>query len=98
MFRSLGNVCLSPVRYQLPGRVEVYLSVINFIAYELIAAVLWKIETHKLNTTYEKLMRDASKIYEVEMTSKKTKIHRWTHVTKEVEKTLKPFNVLSLQT
>ena len=71
---------------------------INFIAYELIAVVLWKIEEHKLNTTYEKLIRDTSKIYEVELTSKKTKIHRWTHVTKEVEKTLKPFNVMSLQT
>jgi E3 ubiquitin-protein ligase DOA10 len=35
--------CLSPVRYQQPGRVEVYLSVINFIAYELIAAVLWNV-------------------------------------------------------
>jgi transposase len=98
-FRFLkGNACLSPVRYQLPGRVEVYLSVINFIAYELIAAVLWKIEKHKLNTTYEKLIQEAAKIYEVELTSKKSKIHRWTHVTKEVEKTLKPFNVLSLQT
>jgi len=51
----------------LPGRVEAYLSVINFIAYELIAAVLWEIEKHKLNTTYKKLVRGASKIYEVEM-------------------------------
>ena len=98
-FRFLkGNACLSPVRYQLPGRVEVYLSVINFIAYELIAAVLWKIEKYKLDTTYEKLIQEVSKIYEVELTSKKTKIHRWTHVTKEVEKTLKPFNISSLET
>lgn len=44
-FRFLkGNACLSPVRYQLPGRVEVYFTVVNFIAYELIAAVLWNVK------------------------------------------------------
>jgi transposase len=97
-FRFLkGDACLSPVRYQQPGRVEVYLSVINFIAYELIAAVLWKIKKHKIDMSYGDLMECVSKIYEVELISKNSKIYRWNHISKDTEKILKQFNVLSLQ-
>lgn len=98
-FRFLrGEACLAPVRYQLPGRVEAYLSVINFISYELIAAILWKIEKHQLSLSYKELIEEASKIHEVEFTSKNTKIYRWTHISKDTEKILKPFNIQSLQT
>jgi transposase len=98
-FRFLrGNACLTPVKYQLPGRVEAYLSVVNFIAYELIAAVLWKLRQHKYEINFEELMHEADKIYEVEMTSKGEKIHRWTHMTKNVEKLFKPYGIITLQT
>ena len=97
-FRFLkGNACLSPVKYQLPGRVEGYLSVINFIAYELIAAVLWKIEKHKIDLSYEDLMEQVSKMYEIELTSKGSKVYQWTHFSKDTEKILKSFDILSLQ-
>ncbi|MCE8425110.1 MAG: hypothetical protein J5U17_04970, partial [Candidatus Methanoperedens sp.] len=56
-FRYLrGNACLSPIGYQLPNKVEAYLSVVNFISYELIAAILWKIEKFNLGIGYESLM------------------------------------------
>lgn len=98
-FRFLrGNACLTPVRYQLPGRVEAYLSVVNFIAYELIAGVLWKIKKHKLDISYDDLMEEAEKIYEVEMTSKNSKVYRWTHISKDIEKLFKPYNIIALRT
>jgi len=98
-FRFLrGNACLAPIRYQLPERVEAYLSVINFIAYELIAAILWKIEKYQIGISYEDLIDEASKIYEVEFTSKNSKIHRWTHISKDIEKMFKPFEIVSLRT
>jgi len=98
-FRHLkGEACLSPVKYQLPGRVEAYLSVVNFIAYELIAGVLWKMREHEIDIGCESLMEEASKIYEVEMTSKGKKVHRWTHMSKEVKKLFKPYGVLDLKT
>jgi transposase len=98
-FRFLrGNACLTPVRYQLPGRVEAYLSVVNFIAYELIAAVLWKLNKYKLKIGFDDLMEEADKIYEVEMTSKGEKVYRWTHMTDDVKKMFKPYHIIDLQT
>lgn len=98
-FRFLrGNACLAPVRYHLPGRVEAYLSVVNFIAYELIAAILWKIRKHEIGIGYEDLIDEAANIYEVEFTSKNSKIHRWTHISKDIEKMFKPFGILYLRT
>ncbi len=65
-FRYLrGNACLAPIGYQLPNRVEAYLSVV-FISYELIAAILWKIEKFNIGIGYESLMEKASKIFEIE--------------------------------
>jgi len=98
-FRFLrGNACLSPVRYQLPGRVEAYFSVVNFIAYELIAAVLWKLKKYNIDISFEDLMEESEKIYEVEMTSKGKKVYRWTHMTNNVKKLFKPYDITSLQT
>ena len=98
-FRYLKqNACLSPVKYQLPGRVEAYLSVVNFIAYELIAAVLWKLKRQKSTIGYESLMEEADKIYEVELISKGRKVYRWTHMTKNIEKLFKPYKIRDLQT
>jgi len=98
-FRFLkGRACLTPVRYQLPGRIEAYFSVVNFIAYELIAGVLWKLRMNKSEISFENLMEEAEKIYEVEMTSKGEKIYRWTHMTKNVEKLFKPYGITDLQT
>jgi hypothetical protein len=77
--------------------VEAYLSVVNFIVYELIAAILWKIRKYEIGISYEDLMDEASKIYEVEFTSKNSKIHRWTHISKDIERTFKPFEILSLR-
>jgi transposase len=97
-FRYLkGNACLAPIGYQLPNRVEAYLSVVNFISYELIAAILWKIEKFNLGIGYESLMEKASKIFEVEFSSKDSKIYRWTQISKEDEKLFKPFNILSVR-
>jgi len=96
-FRFLrGDASLSPVKYQLPGRIEAYLSVVNFISYELIAAILWKIEKYKIGISCEELIEEASKIYEVEFTSKDSKIYRWTHISKDVEKMFKPFKIVSI--
>ena len=92
IYPSTGHV----FKYQLPGRIEAYLSVVNFISYELIAAILWKIEKHKIGVSYEELIEEASKIYEVEFTSKDSKIYRWTHISKDIEKMLKPLDVESL--
>jgi transposase len=98
-FRFLrGNACLTPVRYQLPGRVEAYLSVVNFIAYELIAAVLWKLKVNEFGVGFENLMEEAEKIYEVELISKGEKIYRWTHMTKDVKKLFEPYGIADLQT
>ncbi len=97
-FRYLrGNACLAPIGYQLPNRVEAYLSVVNFISYELIAAILWKIKKFKIGISYENLMEEAKKIHEVEFTSKNSKIHRWTHISKENERIFKSFNILALR-
>ena len=97
-FRYLrGNACLAPIGYQLPNRVEAYLSIVNFISYELIAAILWKIEKFNLGIGYESLMEKASKIFEVEFSSKDSKLYRWTHISKEDEKLFKPFNILSVR-
>ncbi len=97
-FRYLrGNACLAPIGYQLPNRVEAYLSVVNFISYELIAAILWKIQKFKIGISYENLMEKASKIFEVEFTSKDSKLYRWTHISKEDEKLFKPFNIFSVR-
>jgi transposase len=97
-FRYLkGNACLAPIGYQLPNRVEAYLSVVNFISYELIAAILWKIEKFNLEIGYESLMEKASKIFEVEFSSKDSKFYHWTHISKEDEKLFKPFNILSVR-
>ncbi|MDO8728012.1 MAG: hypothetical protein Q7J35_18320 [Candidatus Methanoperedens sp.] len=97
-FRYLrGNACLAPIGYQLPNRVEAYLSVVNFISYELIAAILWKIEKFNIGIGYESLMEKASKIFEIEFTSKGSKLYRWTHISKEDEKLFKPFNILSVR-
>lgn len=98
-FRYLkGDASIAPVRYQLPGRVEAYLSVICFSAYLLIAAINWKIETNRLPISYEELVERASKIHEVTMTSKGKQIHRWTVIENDLEKLLKPFNIRSLET
>jgi len=98
-FRHLKkDACLSPVRYQLPGRVESYLSVVNFVAYELIAGVLWKLRRFNYEISFDELMHEAEKIYEVEMTSKGKRVYRWTHVTKKVKKMFKPYGIEELQT
>ena len=97
-FRHLkGNACLSPVRYQLPGRIESYLSVVNFIAYEIIAGVLWKLRQNNTTVSYDELMTEADKIYEVQMTSKGKNVYRWTHMTKPVENLFKPYSIIDLQ-
>ena len=97
-FRYLKqDACLSPVRYQLPGRVEVYLSIVNFIAYELIAGTIWKLKKNKIEIGFESLIEEAKKIYEIELTSKGKKKYRWTHITKNVEKLVKPYRILDLK-
>jgi hypothetical protein len=86
------------VRYQLPGRVEAYLSVVCFISYLIISAILWKMDVSDLEISYEDLVEKTSKIHEVTMTSRGSQIHRWTAIGKELEKLLKPFNITSLET
>ena len=93
-----SDASLSPVRYQLPGRVEAYLSVVNFIAYEIMAAIMWKIDFHSMRISYEDLMDKLSGISEVVLVRKSNKIYRWTTVSQEMQKLLKPFDVMSLQT
>ncbi|EQB65826.1 MAG: Transposase [Thermoplasmatales archaeon E-plasma] len=98
-FRYLkGDASLSPVRYQLPGRVEAYLSVVNFIAYEIMAAIMWKIDFHSMRISYEDLMDKLSAISEVVLVRKGKRIYRWTTVSQEMQKLLKPFDLMSLQT
>ena len=98
-FRHLkGDVFLSPVSYQLPGRVEAYLSVVNFIAYEIMAAVMWKINYHNMRISYEDLVGKLSGMSEVVLVRKSRKICRWTTVSQEIQKLIKPFDIMSLQT
>ncbi len=98
-FRYLnGDASMMPVRYKLPGRVEAYLSVVSFISYLIISAVIWKMETNKIPLSYRELIEKASKIYEVTMASGTKKIYRWTTIGNEFEKQLKPFNITKLQT
>ncbi len=98
-FRYLkGDASIAPVRYQLPGRVEAYLSVVCFISYLIISAILWKMDVSDLEISYEDLVEKTSKIHEVTMTSRGSQIHRWTAIGKELEKLLKPFNITSLET
>jgi hypothetical protein len=47
---------------------------------------------------FDSLMEEVSKIYEVEMTSKGRKVHRWTHMSNDVEKLFRPYGVLDLKT
>jgi hypothetical protein len=82
----------------LPGRVESYLSVVNFIAYELIAGVLWKLRTHNCDIGFEGLIDEAEKIYEVELTSRGKNVYRWTHMTDNTKKMFKPFEINDFQT
>lgn len=93
-----GDACLSPVRYQLPGRADAYLSFVSFIAYEFIAAVKWKLDSNRAGITYEDLMNKLSEIQEVVLLSRGSRIFRWTAVPKETEKMVKPFGILSLRT
>ena len=93
-----GDASLSPVRYQLPGRVEAYLSVVNFIAYEIMAAVMWKIDFHNMRMSYEDLVDKLSGISEVVLVRKGRQIYRWTAVSQEIQKLIKPFDIMSLQT
>ncbi len=86
------------LKYQLPGRVEAYFSVVNFIDYELIAAVLWKLRQYDNEISFEELMNEADKKYEVEMTSRGRKEYRWTHMTNKVKKIFDPYGITSLQT
>jgi hypothetical protein len=55
------------------------------------------VKTSKGRRGYESLMEKASKIFEIELTSKGSKLYRWTHISKEDEKLFKPFNILSLR-
>ncbi len=98
-FRHLkGDASLSPVRYQLPSRVEAYLSVVNFIAYYIIAAVMWKIDTGKIGISYEDLMDKLSEINEVVLVRRGNRMYRWTTVSQEMQRIVKPFGIMSLQT
>jgi hypothetical protein len=72
--------------------------VVNFIAYELIAAVLWKLKVNEFGVGFENLMDESEKIYEVELKSKGKKIYRWTHMTKDVKKLFEPYGIADLQT
>ena len=98
-FRHMkGDASLSPVRYQLPGRVEAYLSAVNFIAYEIMAAVMRKIDYHNMRISYEDLVDKLSGISEVVLVRKGRQIYRWTTVSWEIQKLIKPFDIMSLQT
>ena len=67
---------------------EAYLFVVNFIAYEIIAAILWKIETNRMGISYEDLMGKLSGISEVVLIRKGSKIYRWSTVSQEMQKLL----------
>lgn len=98
-FRGLrGETSLSPIGYRKPGRVEAYLSVVNFLAYLLRAAATWKIRKHELGVSVDELVADLHAIHEVEITSGKQRLRRWTHATAEVRKLMKPFGIQKLET
>lgn len=62
-FRHLkGDASLFPVIYKLLGRVNGYLSVVDFLAYEIMAAIDWKIDFHNVSIRYEDLADKLSKI------------------------------------
>jgi transposase len=98
-FRILkGTKCLSAIGYRKPGHVEAYLSVINFLAYELIAAMDWTLKTEGLGVSVEELVERISNIHEVELRSGEKIIRRWTHISDEQDTLIKPFGVRALET
>lgn len=98
-FRGLrGETSLSPIGYRKPGRVEAYLSVVNFLAYLLRAATTWKIRKHELGVSVDELVAELHTIHEVEILSGKQRLRRWTHTSAEVQGLMKPFGVQQLRT
>ena len=80
------------------GREKAHLSVVNFIACEIIAGFMWKIETNRMGISYEDFMDKLAEINEVVLVRKGNKIYRWTSVSQEIQKLVKPFDIMSLQT
>jgi len=97
-FRLLkGSASLQPVRYQRPGRVEAYLSVVNFLAYEILAGIKWKIRENNIGMSLLELLKEASKIHEVEFIYRNKSEFQWTHMTKKVRNLFKPFAIEGLK-
>ena len=63
----------------------------------ILIRVLWKLRQNNNTVSYDELMTEADKIYEVQMTSKGQNIYRWTHMTKPVENLIKPYSITDLQ-
>jgi len=97
-FRLLRNSgWLSPIQYQNRERVEAYLTVVCFLAYEVIAGVLWKLLESNLKFGFKELVYKLRKLHEVELVSRKKTIFRWTHLTKKEEKLFAPFGITGLK-
>ena len=76
-FRHLkGDASLFPVIYKLLGRVNGYLSVVDFLAYELMASIDCKIDFHNVKMRYKDLADKLSKIYRVLLVWKGSQIYR----------------------
>lgn len=97
-FRMLrGSGWLSPIHYQNRERVEAYLTVICFLAYEIIAGVLWKLRESNSKLSFRELVYRLRKLHEIELVSKKQTIFRWTHLTKKEEKLFEKFGITDLK-
>lgn len=93
-FRTLrGETSLAPIGYRKPGRVEAYLSVINYLAYLLRAGAAWKIRENELGVSVDELIAHLEEIHEVVVLSGKERIARWTHVSEDARRLMKPFGI-----
>lgn len=98
-YRGLrGGAALAPIAYRDPARVEAYLSVVCYWAYLLRAAASWTLREHNLNISIDELLDELQPLHEVEVKSGKTTVHRWTHVSKDLARLLRPFGIHKLET
>lgn len=98
-FRGLkGEADLAPIAYRIPGRVEVYLSVIAYWAYLLRCAAAWTLRQKGIHVSVEELTKDLDTIHEVQLRSGKIVIPKWTKVSEDLARLMRPFRLQNLGT
>lgn len=97
-YRGLrGGASLAPISYRDPARVDAYLSVVCYWAYLLRAAADWTLRKHSLRLGVDQLVEALEPLHEVEVKSNHSTVYRWTHVSKDMARLLRPFGIQKLE-